>query len=104
LQNKAEDKTSQKREILQLHRLERMADVVYAIIIWRCFMLLPRPTAEQWNWEFISTFLRDNVGAFISVLIGIVFTIIYWIQSNILFGKAPIQRFRYSRALPSGWD
>jgi len=87
LQNKAEDKTSQKCEILQLHRLERMADVVYAIIIWRCFMLLPRPIAEQWNWEFISTFLRDHVGAFISVLIGIVFTIIYWNQSNILFGN-----------------
>ena len=87
MQDKAEDKAKQKREFLQMHRLERLADVVYAIIIWRCFMLLPRPTADQWNWEFISSFLSENVTAFVSVFIGIVFTIIYWIQSNILFGN-----------------
>ena len=86
-QDKPEDKTKFRRESLQLQRLARMVDVVYAIIIWRCFMLLPRPTAEQWSWEFISIFLRGNVGAYISVLIGIVFTIIYLKQSNILFGN-----------------
>ena len=87
MQNKAQDKTRKKREILQIHRLQRMIDVVFAIVIWRCFMLLPRPTAEQWNWEFISAFLSDNQGAFVSVLIGIVYTIIYWMQSNVLLGN-----------------
>ena len=87
MQKKAEDKARQKRETLQITRLERMADVIFAIIIWRCFMLLPRPTAEQWSWEFISTFFSDNVGAFVVVFIGIVFTIIYWIQSNVLCGN-----------------
>jgi len=76
-----------KRESLQMVRLERMADVIYAIIIWRCFVLLPRPTEEQWNWEFIGTFFGDNVIAFLVVFIGITFTIVYWIQSNILFGN-----------------
>ncbi len=87
MQNKAEDKARQKREILQMHRLERMADIIYAIIIWRCFMLLPRPTAQPWNWNFISAFMRDNATTFVSVSIGIVFTIIYWLQSNVLFGN-----------------
>jgi uncharacterized membrane protein len=64
-----------------------MVDVVYAIIIWRCFMLLPRPTAEQWSGENIGAFLSDNVGAFVLVFIGIAFTIIYWVQNNILFGN-----------------
>ena len=84
---KAVDKARQKRAILQIIRLERMIDVVYAIIIWRCFLLLPRPTAEQLSGENISTFLGDNLGAFVVVFIAIVFTIIYWIQSNILFGN-----------------
>ena len=87
MQNKAEDKARQKREILQMHRLARMADIIYAIIIWRGFMLLPRPTAEQWNWDFISAFMRDKATTFVSVLIGIVFTSIYWLQSNVLFGN-----------------
>ncbi len=87
MQDKAEDKARQKREILQMSRLERLADVVYAIIIWRYFMLLPRPAAEQWSWKLISAFFSANAGVFVSVLIGIVFTIIYWLQNNILLGN-----------------
>ncbi len=87
MQDKAEDKAKQKRETLQIRRLERLIDVVYAVVIWRIFMLLPRPTAEQFSWENIGAFISNNVGAFALVLIGIVFTIIYWIQSNVLLGN-----------------
>jgi uncharacterized membrane protein len=64
-----------------------MVDVVYAIIIWRAFTLLPRPTAEQLSWEHIGAFLSANIGAFLLVFIGIVVTIIYWLQNNVLFGN-----------------
>ena len=87
MQKKAEDKAKSRRESLQLQRLARMIDVVYAIIIWRGFMLLPRPTAEQLNWEHIGAFLSANIGGFLAVVIGIVVTIIYWIQNNVLFGN-----------------
>jgi uncharacterized membrane protein len=86
-QDKPEDKTRLRRESLQLQRLARMVDVVYAIIIWRAFTLLPRPTSEQMSWEHIGTFLSDNLGGFLMVIIAIVFTIIYWIQNNVLFGN-----------------
>ena len=82
-----EDKARLRRESLQLRRLARMVDVVYAIIIWRIFTLLPRPTAEQLSWEHIGGFLSVNIGGFLLVIIGIVFTIIYWIQNNVLFGN-----------------
>ncbi len=87
MQDRAEDKAGNNRATLQLHRLERMADVVYAIIFWRCFMLLPRPAVEQWSGENVGVFLCDNIGAFTSVLIGILFTIIYWLQNNVLLGN-----------------
>ncbi len=87
MQDKPEDKAKLKREYLQLHRLERMVDVVYAIIIWRVFLLLPRPTAEQFSWEHIGAFLNANIGVFLLVIIGTVVTIIYWIQNNVLFGN-----------------
>ena len=87
MQDKAEDKAKLRRESLQLQRLARMIDVVYAIIIWRAFMLLPRPAAEQLNWEHIGAFLSANIGGFLAVVIGIIVTIIYWIQNNTLFGN-----------------
>ena len=87
MQDEAEDKAKLRRESLQLQRLARMVDVVYAIIIWRAFTLLPRPTAEQLSWEHIGAFLSANIGGFLLVFIGIVVTIIYWIQNNLLFGN-----------------
>ncbi len=85
MQDEAEDKARFRRESLQLQRLARMVDVVYAIIIWRAFTLLP--TAEQLSWEHIGAFLSANIGAFLLVFIGIVVTIIYWLQNNVLFGN-----------------
>jgi len=87
MQDEAEDKAKLRRESLQLQRLARMVDVVYAIIIWRAFTLLPRPTAEQLSWEHIGAFLSANIGGFLLVFIGIVVTIIYWLQNNVLFGN-----------------
>ncbi len=69
MQDKAEDKAKFRRESLQLQRLARMVDVVYAIIIWRAFILLPRPTAEQLSWEHIGAFLNANIGGFLLVII-----------------------------------
>jgi len=87
MQDRQEDITRFRRESLQLRRLARMVDVVYAIIIWRSFMLLPRPDDGQLSWEHIGAFLIDNVGDFLAVIIGIAVTIIYWIQNNALFGN-----------------
>jgi hypothetical protein len=41
IKDKAEDNAKLRRESLQLQRLTRMIDVVYAIIIWRAFTLVP---------------------------------------------------------------
>jgi hypothetical protein len=67
--------------------LARLVDVVYAIIIWHCFILIPEPTAEQLTWENLVSYLSANIEGFVLVFITIVFTIIYWIQNNILFGN-----------------
>jgi hypothetical protein len=87
MQDKAEDKTKLRRESLQLQRLARMVAVVYAILIWRAVTLLPRPTAEQLSWEHIGAFLSTNIGSFLLVIIGIVVTITYSVQNNVLFGN-----------------
>lgn len=71
----------------RLRRLEMLLDVVYAIIIWRIFMLLPRPTeGEASDWNSILDMLMATPAALVGVLIGIVIVIVYWEQSNTLFG------------------
>jgi uncharacterized membrane protein len=96
MQEEAHDKVKQRRESLQLQRLTRIIDVVYAIVIWRIFLLLPSPTAEQLGWEHIGTFLGANIGIFLMVIIGIAVTIIYWIQNNVLFGNLQSTDSRHS--------
>jgi hypothetical protein len=96
MQVKAEDKAKQKREIVQLRRLERMSDVVYAIVIWRIFILLPSLTAEHLRWEDFSNYLSANVGTFLLVIIGVTVTIIYWLRNNLLLGNLQSTDTRHS--------
>ena len=72
------------RDTRQLRRLETLIDVVYAITIWRLFMLLPRPE-ENLGWESVLQLLSENGMRLGVVLIGIIVVIVYWKQSNMLF-------------------
>lgn len=81
-----EQKAATQRSHRQLRRLETLVDVVYAIVLWRCFMLLPRPGGEQWNWQSLPSFLAGNLETLVLVALGVAVTIVYWLQSNTLFG------------------
>ena len=87
MQDKAEDKAKFRRETLQLKRLERLVDVVYAIVIWRAILMFPRPTAEQLTWEHIGAFLSASSGDFLGALVSLLVVIVYWRQNNVLFGN-----------------
>ena len=59
-----------------------MVDVVYGLMIFRLFTLLPHPTKEQLaNRDFYGMY-AENGSNLIIVLIGITLIIIYWGQSN----------------------
>jgi uncharacterized membrane protein len=74
----------EQRWVRQLGRLETLMDVVYGLIIWRLFMLLPRPMEDETR-TVLQLFADDPRDA-LSVAIGIIIVIIYWMQSNLLFG------------------
>ena len=82
-----ENQSELARQAHQLGRLEVLMDVVYAVVLWRIFMLLPRPTDGDWNWDSMSSFLSSNVEIFVILFLAVVITIIYWIQNNALFGR-----------------
>ena len=78
------NKIDENRWIRQLARLETLIDVVYALVIWRLFQFFPRPMENETRsvWELFA----DDPRSVLTVAIGIVIVIIYWMQHNLLFG------------------
>lgn len=72
---------------LQLNRLERLADVIYAIALWRMFVLIPKPVNAEGAWHSFSEYMGTNGFTIATVVIGVMFIIIYWLQSNTLLGN-----------------
>jgi uncharacterized membrane protein len=74
------------RERVWLTRLERLIDVVFALVIWRLFMLLPRPDPDVPEWDTVGELLAAEWPSFLLALLGLVIVIVYWVQSNTLLG------------------
>jgi uncharacterized membrane protein len=75
------------RDTRQLRRLERLVDVIFALLIWAVFQNLPIPSAEEFdklsNLQLINKY-RDSL---IIIFIGLFFIVTYWIQNNKLIGN-----------------
>ena len=75
-----------RRQAQQLVRLQRLTDVVYALVLWRLFQLMPNPE-EEYRWRDFGDFLIQNGMVFLLIVIVVIFTMIYWVQSNAAFSK-----------------
>ena len=80
-------KAELQRDAKQLIRLERLIDVIFAILIWMIFQNLPVPSVEEFdrlsNDELLSTYLNS----FVMIFIGMFLAITYWGQNNRVFGN-----------------
>ena len=70
--------------VRQLQRLCTLTDVVYAITIWRIFVLIPRPGIDEASWLSLGDYFRSEWLALLVLLVGLIFTIVYLLQSNTL--------------------
>ena len=71
----------------QLLRLERLTDLIYALVIWRIFMLLPRPNFDNPEWDTIGEMLTSQWSDFVVPILSILIVIVYWLQSNALLSR-----------------
>jgi uncharacterized membrane protein len=62
-------------------------DVVFAIVIWSTFNLLPRPEESVAKWESVLVMLREEWSSFLFVLLATGIVIIYWLQNISLLGN-----------------
>ena len=70
---------------LKLARLERVMDVVYALVIWRLFMILPRPEEGENGVTTVLELVSNDWDTFVLVLLALVIVIVFWLQNNSLF-------------------
>jgi uncharacterized membrane protein len=75
------------KESLKLVRLERLMDVVYALVIWRLFMILPRPQEGEDDTYTVLDLIIHDWDIFVLLLLALVIVIIFWLQNNSLFDK-----------------
>ena len=79
--------TNKKRTSLELSRLKMLLDVVYGIVIWRLFLLLPRPLEENaGQWETVTDMIISEWASFVVPLLALLIVTVYWVQNNELFG------------------
>ena len=70
----------------QLIRLEVIIDVLFALMVYRIFMMLPRPEIDGFTRETLLQALTDDPFRYLIMLVGIVMLLIYWNQNNLQFG------------------
>lgn len=71
----------------QLLRLERLTDLVYALVIWRIFMILPRPNFDNPEWDTVLEMLTSKWVDFVAPTLSILIVIVFWLQSNTLLSR-----------------
>jgi uncharacterized membrane protein len=69
-----------------LKRIQTLTDVVYALIIVQLFRIFPKPVVEDIGRESLAELFKNQGPAFATVIVGLIWVIIYWGQSNTLFG------------------
>ncbi|MDX1269067.1 MAG: TMEM175 family protein [Oceanisphaera sp.] len=77
----------QERETRQLKRLWTLIDAVYAIVLVVMVLTLPYPDEVNWTGASIWGFLVAHHEGLILALIGTILVVLYWVQSNVLFGN-----------------
>jgi hypothetical protein len=71
----------------QLFRLAVIIDVLYALMIYKLFTLMPNPDIDDFGREELFKVLSESYLNYTVIIIGLVLVILYWGMSNLQFGN-----------------
>jgi len=71
----------------QLFRLSVIIDVLYALMIYKLFTLMPNPEIDNFGREELYKVLTESYLNYTVIIIGLVLIILYWGISNLQFGN-----------------
>lgn len=71
----------------QLKRVMIIIDVLYALMIFRVFLLMPRPELDHFTASELVTVFRESYINYMVMIVGMILILMYWGQSHVIFGN-----------------
>lgn len=70
-----------------LHSLKIVINVLYGLMIFQTFLILPRPDDPELKYHTLPQIFSENVMQIVVILVGLFMLITYWIQFNRQLGN-----------------
>lgn len=70
-----------------LNSVRIVINVLYALLIFQVFLILPRPDDPELEYHTLGQIYRENTTQLLVIVVGIILIIMYWIQFNRQLGN-----------------
>ncbi len=70
-----------------LSSLKIVVNVIYALLLFEIFLILPRPDDPELNYRSLVEIFDEHSMNLVVILVGLILTITYWIQTNKQLGN-----------------
>ena len=84
---KVENKASLQRNQMLLKSLVLVVNVLYALMIFQVFLILPRPDDPELQISSLEQVYSENLEVLMVIVVGLIMILIYWIQFHKLIGN-----------------
>ena len=75
---------------VQLNRIMIIIDVLYALMIFQIFLIMPRPDIDHFTASELVTVFRESYINYLLMVVGMVLILLYWGQNHLVFGNGLI--------------
>jgi len=75
------------RGFKQMMRVITIIDMLYALLIYQLFRLMPRPEVDGFTREELTEVLGHSYLNYLGIFVGMVLILLYWSQSNLQYGN-----------------
>lgn len=87
LKKKEKNEASIQRDTMLLKSLIIVINVLYALMIFQVFLILPRPDDPELLYSSLDQIYSDNLMVLLVIVVGLIMILIYWIQFHKLMGN-----------------
>ena len=70
-----------------LNSINIVINVLYALMIFQVFLILPRPDDPELKYHSLGQIYAENVNQILVIVVGLILVIMYWIQFNRQLGN-----------------
>ena len=70
-----------------LNSLKIIINVLYALMIFQAFLILPRPEDSDLVYHTLPQIFSENIMKLVVIVVGLILLVIYWIQINKQLGN-----------------